>query len=83
MQMATIQAVAPSIGDREAAKMWDAQLDHSILPASPGNLYNVDQDDPGRDGPFSSRKNDRAKNLLPAGLGILSRLLSLQHLFSV
>lgn len=82
MQMAAIQAIAPSIGDSEAAKMWDAQLDHSVSPASPGNLYDVDEDDPGIDGPFSSRTKrqskefvtSRSRNTIAAALGVASFL---------
>ncbi len=55
MWMAAIQAFAPGFGDSQAAKLWDAQLDSAISPASPGNLYDVDEDDPGKDGPFSAR----------------------------
>lgn len=80
MQMAAIQALAPSIGDSKAAKMWDAQLDHSISPASPGNLYDVDEDDPGIDGPFSSRTKrpgkefvtSRSRNTVTAALIVAS-----------
>ena len=55
MQMAMVQAVAPEFADRQAAKMWESQLDRSIEPASPGNLYYVDEDDPSIDGPLVSR----------------------------
>ncbi|NPD69937.1 SDR family oxidoreductase [Lichenicola cladoniae] len=80
MQMAAIQAIAPGFGDKQAAKMWDAQLDHSISPASPGNLYDVDEDDPGVDGPFSARTKrpgrefvtSRSRNALAAALGVAS-----------
>ncbi|MCQ8278390.1 SDR family oxidoreductase [Acetobacteraceae bacterium KSS8] len=53
--MQAIQAVAPGLGDRKAAQMWDAQLDPTVPPASPGNLYDVDEEDPGIDGPFGDR----------------------------
>ncbi len=53
--MQAIQVAAPSLGDRKAAQMWDAQLDPSVPPANPGNLHDVDEDDPGIDGPFGAR----------------------------
>jgi NAD(P)-dependent dehydrogenase (short-subunit alcohol dehydrogenase family) len=55
MQMAALQAIAPGFTDGQAARMWDAQLDASVPPATPGNLDEIDEDDPGIDGPFSSR----------------------------
>ncbi len=80
MQMALVQAVAPDFGDRQAAKMWESQLDRSIEPASPGNLYDVDEDDPGIDGPFVSRtkppRNEfvtsRSRNAVALALTIAS-----------
>jgi NAD(P)-dependent dehydrogenase (short-subunit alcohol dehydrogenase family) len=82
MQMAAIQAVAPGFGDRQAAKMWDAQLDSAITPASPGNLYDVDEDDPGIDGPFSARTKrpgnefvtSRARNTVATAVAVASLL---------
>jgi hypothetical protein len=82
MQMAAIQAVAPGIGDSQAAKMWEAQLDAGVVPASPGNLYDVDDDDPGIDGPFSSRTKapgreyvtSRSRNVATAALGFAALL---------
>ena len=82
MQMAAIQAVAPGIGDSQAAKMWDVQLDKAVSPAFPGNLYDVDEDDPGIDGPFSSRTKppssefvtSRSRKAISATLGAASLL---------
>ena len=55
-QMAAVQAVAPAMGDRAAAKMWEAQLGDGPAPGdAAGNLFNVDNADPGIDGPFSNR----------------------------
>ena len=55
-QMAAVQAVAPAMGDRKAAKMWEAQLGDGPAPAdAAGNLFDVDNADPGTEGPFSSR----------------------------
>jgi len=82
IQMAAAQVVAPGFADKQAAKMWAAQLDRSISPASPGNLYDVDEDDPGIDGPFSSRTKrpsnefvtSRSRNAVSAALGVASLL---------
>ena len=55
-QMAAVQAVAPAMGDRAAAKMWEAQLGDGPAPGDAGgNLFDVDNADPGIDGPFSDR----------------------------
>ena len=82
MQMAALQAAAPGFGDRQAAKMWDAQLDSAISQASPGNLYDVDEDDPGIDGPFSARTKkpgnefvtSRSRNAVAAAIAVASLL---------
>ena len=62
-QMAAVQAVAPSLGDYVAARMWGAQLENGPPPGDgSGNLFDVDNADPGIDGPFTSRmKRTRAE----------------------
>lgn len=79
-QMAAIQAVAPAIGDHVAAKMWDAQLEAGLVPGNPaGNLFDVDNADPGIDGPFTDRTKpartefvtSRSRDALTAGLGLI------------
>ena len=91
MQMAAMQVIAPGLGDSISAKMWDAQLDTSVTPASPGNLYDIDEDDPGIDGPFLARSKppakefvtSRSRNAVVAVLGtasILGAMVSLMPL---
>ncbi|MFC3127387.1 SDR family oxidoreductase [Pseudoroseomonas globiformis] len=56
MQMAVGQALAPAVGDRIAASMWEGQLDQNRAPAEPeGNLFQPINNDPGIDGPFGDR----------------------------
>jgi NAD(P)-dependent dehydrogenase (short-subunit alcohol dehydrogenase family) len=78
-QMAAVQAVAPALGDRVAAKMWEAQLLGSPAPGnSIGNLFDVDNADPGIDGPFTNRVvptrseflNSRARDAVLGGIAI-------------
>ncbi len=82
MAMAAAQAVAPAFADRQAAKMWDAQL-RPGAPALPGgNLFQVDANDPGVDGPFGDRvkstrgefATSRARDAVAAGLGAIGVL---------
>jgi NAD(P)-dependent dehydrogenase (short-subunit alcohol dehydrogenase family) len=82
LQMSAIQALAPGLGDRIAARMWEAQRDPAVAPSLPGNLFDVDEDDPGIDGPFSSRTKppsrefvgSRSRNAVAAALGAASLL---------
>lgn len=83
VQMALAQAVAPGFADRQAAGMWDAQLDPSMPPPDPkGNLFDVDADDPGIDGPFTDRTKpqrgefvtSQARELLTAGVAVVALL---------
>jgi NAD(P)-dependent dehydrogenase (short-subunit alcohol dehydrogenase family) len=80
-QMAAVQAVAPAFGDRMAAKMWEAQLGGGPPPQKPeGNLFDVDDADPGIDGPFADRVktsrheflSSRTRDGLTAGLVVLA-----------
>lgn len=79
-QMVAVHAVAPGIGDRVAARMWDAQLEAGPVPGNPaGNLFDVDNADPGIDGPFSDRAKQapkeyvtsRGRDVVTAGLGLM------------
>jgi NAD(P)-dependent dehydrogenase (short-subunit alcohol dehydrogenase family) len=83
VQMALAQAVAPGFADRKAAEMWDAQLDPAVPPPDPkGNLFDVDADDPGIDGPFTGRTlpqrgefvTSRARDVVTAGVALVALL---------
>ena len=55
LEMVAAQAFAPGLADKQAAKMWDAQL-RDKPPAMPeGNLFEPGLGDPGIDGPFGDR----------------------------
>jgi NAD(P)-dependent dehydrogenase (short-subunit alcohol dehydrogenase family) len=79
-QMAAVQAVAPGFGDRIAAKMWEAQVGSGPPPGGSGNLFDVDNADPGIDGPFTDRVKPSRKEFLTSrtrdaavgGLGLLA-----------
>lgn len=83
LQMAAAQALAPAFADQQAAKMWDPQLDPSMPPPNPeGNLFAVDAEDPGVDGPFGGRTRQarseyvtsRSRDAVTLGLGALALL---------
>lgn len=55
LEMVAAQAFAPGLADKQAAKMWEAQL-RDQPPAMPeGNLFEPGLGDPGIDGPFGDR----------------------------
>jgi hypothetical protein len=49
------QALAPGLADRQAAKMWEAQLRPTPPVMPEGNLFEPGMGDPGIDGPFADR----------------------------
>jgi NAD(P)-dependent dehydrogenase (short-subunit alcohol dehydrogenase family) len=55
LMMAAAQAVAPGLADRQAASMWDAQLEEGERPDRTGNLFAPAPGKAAIDGRFSDR----------------------------
>ena len=84
LEMVAAQTLAPGLADRQAAKMWDAQL-RPTPPAMPqGNLFEPGLGDPGIDGPFGDRVKatrqefftSRARDAALAGVAGLAGLVA-------
>ena len=77
MLMAVMQAAAPAFADRQAARMYDAQLAAAPPPMPEGSLFEADDDDPGIDGSHGDRVKparqefvtSRTQSALVFGLG--------------
>ena len=76
LMMAAAQALAPSLADRKAASMWDAQLEDRERADRTGNLFEPAPGDAAIDGRFSERTRttrreywtSRDRDLLVAGM---------------
>lgn len=80
--MGAMQVAAPAFADRQAAKMYDAQLGSAPPPLPEGNLFEADAADPGIDGSHgdqvrSTRQEfvtSRSRDAFAVGLSIAAGL---------